>query len=39
MRKLFHTLFGEDPEYRRRIYWMIGAFVAILLFFALKRWS
>ena len=39
MRKFFHVLFGEDPEYRRRIYWMLVGFAAILLFFALERWG
>ena len=39
MRKLFHALFGEDPEHRRRIYWMLGAFVALVFLWAFERWS
>lgn len=39
MRKFFHALFGEDPGQRRRIYWMIGAFAALVLMWAFERWT
>lgn len=39
LRKLFRTLFGEDPAHRRRIYWMIGAFAALVFLWAFERWS